>query len=379
MTYIVLFIVFFVVTVIALLAKNRKIEISLAVFLTILTIVMGTIRWKTGFDWYYYMRFYQYIKYYITSYSDLKISFEPLFTSFYFLAKATDIGFVLVQFLQIFIIASLKFSIYKRYTPYIVLAIFINFMMFPDIVTVRNFLAGAITLFSLRFVENKRIVPFFITILFAANFHASALAALLFYPIYHSRFSIGMKSVFLVLSIVVGFSGIFGQLLSIVGGLVSGDSLIAYKISNYSTEMEEGTLQETSPVIIILGMVRRLMIIPLIFFFEEKYFKQDKLFKGVSNLFIFGNVIYFIVGNDLRIFQRMSVPFYLCEVLLLVWIFTKVKFKSLFFAFLVLYGLSKYYYIYKDNPFISPFISIFDPETPQPRWDIYKPPPPFKE
>lgn len=379
MTYIVLFIVFFVVAVIALMAKNRKIEIGLAVFLTMLTIAMGTIRWKTGFDWYYYMRFYQYIKYYITSYSDLKISFEPIFTSFYFLAKATDIGFVLVQFIQIFVIATLKYSVYKRYTPYIVLAIFINFMLFSDIVTVRNFMAGAVALYSIRYIEAKRKLPFFITILIAANIHLSSIIAILFYPIFYSRSSIGLKSFFLLISIVIGFTGIFGQLLNSMGSLVTGGSLFATKVSHYANAMEEENLPETSTVIIILGILRRIIIFPFIFYFEEKYFKKDKLFRGFSNLFVFGNVIYFIVGNDLRIFQRMSVPFYLCEVLLLVWIFAKVKVKSLFFTFLVLYGLSKYYYVYNDNPFVSPYISIFDPDTPQPRWDIYKPPPPFKE
>lgn len=379
MFYIALFILFLLATLFALWAKNKKVEMAIAIILTLITIIVGTIRWKTGYDWYYYFRFYLYIKRYIHSYSELGVSFEPLFTAFYFIAKGTGIGYVLVQFLQIFIIASVKLSIFKRYTPYIALAIFINFMMFPDIVTVRNFLAATVALYSTRFVENKRPIPFLITILIATNIHFSSLLAILFYPIYHTRFSIGIKSAFIILSIVIGFSGIFGKILGLIGGSVTGSSTLAYKLNIYANAMEEESLPDTSTAIIILGILRRIVVFPIIFYFEEKYFRKDKLFKGFSNLFVFGNIIYFIVGNDLRIFQRMSIPFYLCEVLLLVWIYSRTKAKGIFLTFVLLYGLSKFIYIYKDNPLITPYITIFNSDAPQPRWDKYKPPPPFKE
>lgn len=379
MFYIILFLFFLLVTLFALWAKNRKVERFLAVSLTLIIIFFGTIRWKTGYDWYFYLRFYTYIKNYIDSYSDLKVSFEPIFTSFYFLAKATGIGFILVQFIQIFIISTLKFSIYKRYTPYIVLAIFLNFMMFADMVTVRNFLAGSIALYSLKYVETKRILPFLIAILIAINIHYSAILAFLFYPIYHTRFSIGIKSIFLLLAIVIGLTGVFGMIFGFLGSSVSGGGTFAYKLNVYAELMEDDNLDETSPVIIVLGIVRRIIVFPIIFYFEEKYFKKDKLFRGVSSLFVFGNVIYFIVGNDLRIFQRMSIPFYLCEVLLLVWIFAKVKVKSIYFTFLLLYGMSKFSYIYINNQLVYPYITIFNPNEPQAFWDKYGPPKPFKE
>lgn len=352
---------------------NRKIDKLLALIFASLLVVIGTIRWKTGFDWGSYYGFYVYVSEYVSSWRELEVFFEPIFTSFYFIAKYSGFGFVFVQFLQIFLIMTIKYQVLKRYTPYLLLGLFLNFCFFPDIVTVRNYLAGTVVLLSLKFIEEKRILPFLFTILVATNIHVSSAFALLMYPLYHKNYALTLKISAILLSVVIGLSGILDKVLGPIVGLFGG--YVGDKLSFYV----EGEGASKGTLGVILGLSRRLIILPIILYFEYKHFKDDKLFRGLSNLFIFGNIIYFIVGNGaLSIFQRFSIPFYLIEVILLIKIYSKLKIKSFFFIFLMLYGFSKFYFIYNSAATVQPYINIFDyKDKTSTYWEHLKDPLPF--
>jgi len=372
-------VLFFIVAIVAILNQylwNRKIDRVLSVIFCLVLITLGTIRWKTGFDWLPYQSFYIYVRDYITHWSELKISFEPIFTSFYFIAKHTGLGFIFVQFLQILIIILCKYSVYKRYTPYVFLALFLNFCFFPDIVTIRNYLAASVVLVSLKFVEQRRLFPFILTILIATNIHFSSIVSLLIYPIYYRMVSLPFKIAMILLCIVLGLVGVFEYILLPFKGVLEGSA--GEKLNYYVNASESGTANTKGFMSIILGLSRRLIILPFILYFEFKHFKEDRVYRGLSNLFIFGNCVYFLVGNSsFMIFQRISIPFYLCEVLLLVMIFAKTRLKLFIMSFFVLYGFVKYYYIYNEAATVQPYITIFNYKEKESKyWEIWKPEPP---
>ncbi len=91
----------------------------------------------------------------------------------------------------------------------------------------RNYMAVAIGLLTLRFVEEKKPIKFLITVLIATSIHKSSLIFLLFYPLYYLKLDIRK-----ILIILVGAIGVSFFISDILGFLLSWTSYNNYFVSD---------------------------------------------------------------------------------------------------------------------------------------------------
>ena len=100
------------------------------------------------------------------------------------------------------------FLIKESKIPWLSLFLFIAFDHFSFSLTVhRQFIAMVITMLTIKDIQNKKLMKFFITILIASMFHQSALVFLVVYPI--SKFN--LDKYFYTISLSIGlFIYIFG-------------------------------------------------------------------------------------------------------------------------------------------------------------------------
>jgi hypothetical protein len=333
-----LFGLLFIVTFFSLAYFDEERDRKFAISFSILFVIIGTIRWKMGGDWGTYYRFFGYIR--ISNFPP--VAYEPLFTLCYIIAKYTLNSFIVVQFIQVLTCVYFKYKGFKRYSNHLMLATFLNYCFYlSDMFTVRNYFAAAIAFWGCKYVEDKKPFKFVLCVLLASNIHMSTILVLVAYPLWHARISIWTKSIFLISSIILGLSGLFTTIVSksaIFLALFSEQA--AYKLDYYDQIGDVNADKEGSGMILLLGIIKRLIFIPIIFYFEKTTYSNDKRYKALTTLFIFGNFIYFLT-LDFKIFQRLSIPFYIFEIPILIYIYQKSKFNLTFLLILGVYGLSK--------------------------------------
>lgn len=105
---------------------------------------------------------------------------------FHTIIKSLNGDLMTVYFFTCLISVIVYFITFKEYTSYIFIAwyfLFARYFEVQNIVQIRQGLACAFMLLSLKFVYEKKLIPFIIIILIGATIHKSLLVALLIYPI----------------------------------------------------------------------------------------------------------------------------------------------------------------------------------------------------
>lgn len=142
--------------------------------------------------------------------------------------------------LLFFIVASISifayYSIFRKYSPYIALSFFIYLSLlyvFREVVQIRNGVACALVLYSIRFIHEQKIKKYIMTILIASSFHLTALVGFSFYFINKVLWT--RKKIFLVLCfgiIITQIEWIY-QVMDILGNI----GLLYYRIAKYQGDI----------------------------------------------------------------------------------------------------------------------------------------------
>lgn len=107
---------------------------------------------------------------------------------------------IIVYFFTCLITLICYYVTFQKYTPYMFIAwyfLFARYFEAQNIIQIRQGLACAIMLLSLKFVYEKRIIPFVITILIAATIHKTLIVAILIYPFSKIKWT-GIKVIFAI-------------------------------------------------------------------------------------------------------------------------------------------------------------------------------------
>ncbi len=330
---------------------SGKLLSKYSVFLLILScLCLGSLRWECGTDWEPYYRFFM---------SSAKLSelrawkFDYAYTLLVWLVRqiTDNYTFFLVVLSIACIIPKVNAITNLSLLPGVSLFLYFCFNFF-DIFAVRQTLSITCIVFALKFlVENKK-VHYYLLVILAILFHKSALLFLFVYPIYKHTFSKRQLILLLLISLIIGLFGhhFFSALITICNKL---GSLFPYlsvleRVNGYFLIDEEVSVRA-----IILGIVKRCVILPLFLFCCNSY-EKDKKFLGFRNLYIVGCLIYLIFIRYFRVFQRLSTPFSFFEIFLIPYsIKNNMNKKNYIFVllFLCLYGGSKLWYgisIYYD-------------------------------
>ena len=142
--------------------------------------------------------------------------------------------------LLFFIIATISISAYyflfRKYSPYIALSFFIYLSLlyiFREIVQIRNGVACALVLYSVKFLYEQKIKKYILIILIAASFHLTAVVGFSFYFI--NKILWTRKKILLVLFfglIVTQIEWIY-QVMEILGNM----GILYYRIAKYQGDV----------------------------------------------------------------------------------------------------------------------------------------------
>lgn len=371
MFYYIVFVVLVFLAMLELVVVPTSLKKLLYVITTIFFILISGLRWNTGNDWPVY-------EYLVTNFDFslpfAAMAFEKGFIAFVFLiVKIFGPSFTayLIVFATLNIGIKSRF-LYKHTNAVLLIPLLLwGTQTLADIAGVRQSLAIAICLLSVDFIIKRKIFPFVLLVLLANQIHTSTVIFYLAYPVYYARWSVKFKSIALAFSILMLLIGSANWLMGVISQVSFLGNYITEKIAAYNEIGANETYGAGigKGVQLLLGIAKRLLVLPIILYLEGTLFKNDLNYKRFSNLFLFGNIIYFLVGDFLTM-QRLATCFYIFEIVLLCMIFEKVRWRNIWFIFLVLYSLAKLVFTLQSavqsgngQTLLDPYIWIFSEDT----------------
>ncbi len=374
MIYIILLILVTLATFLSLiLHKNyNSINKVIGIFFLCVFIVLGGIKWRTGLDWVAYLSHYNVFNSKDSLLEALKSPMESGWVILNYITGSTLGSFTSLLFLWTGACVILQYKTLRRHSDYYLVIVFLMLgLHFGNITPIRQTLAVSIIFWSSKYLSAGNFKKYALGIIIATSFHISSFIFLPLYPIFRKNWSIHFKVLMLVSSLAIGISGIMTpileQFVKIIGLIDVGQG---GKLDFYVSDVGKNSFNSTNSKLrkLVLGFTKRSVVLPIIFYFESKLFKDDKDYKVFSNIFVIGNCIYFIIF-DFPSLQRFATGMYMFEMGLLIMIFTRLKRKGLFGAFIIAYGIFKFaYYLYNFKSAFIPYLTIFHTDFSESNW-----------
>lgn len=327
---------FFIIIIFAFIdllkTKNKNIKNIIFIFSFFLLLVFAFIRDKIGTDFLAYKIFYTTL--------DLNIPFEKGYVYLNILLNSInkDFSFFLFGF-TIFSLGLKYIYIFKNvyYKNISILYYFSNYYFVFEFGILRNSLAVTITLFSIKYVIERKLLKFLLLILIAATFHRTAIVFIIVYFIVNRNY----KNRYLVTGVITAFilgrysKFIFDVMLRFA--LFIGEGNIYDKLSVYMT------LENKLPLISI-GNFTTIIMLVIFLGMRSKVKEKFKNYDIYLNLVILGYIMSYLFYSIPDIAIRIPVYFDIYKIVLLPAIFIGIKTKRLkiiFLLFLILLGFFK--------------------------------------
>ncbi len=362
--YIVIFFVLAALTLLDL-VRDEQYALKKSVFISVLLslIVVSAIRWETGPDWDSYQNFYDQIDEFVST-PNLNL-FEPGFTWINY--AFSNLGLSYTALLTFFAILTIGFkgAVFLRHREILFTLLFLYFCYYlADILSVRQFLAVSLNLFSIAYIERRRFVPFFAITVLAAMIHVTSAFFLPAYWLYWFRFSEKNMYVLLLAGLIIGLIDITNLLVNLGTKIVGVEGVFIEKVLRYGEEGLE-TSHNNPYISYLLGVLKRAFILPVLIIgrrwvapvFSERY-------TGYLNLLIFGNLIYFVFILSVPVITRLALPYLYLEIFLLGYLIASLKgrkFKVVMMGILIVFGAFRLYmFMLPYMDLYVPFQTIFD-------------------
>lgn len=201
----------------------------------------------------------------------------------------------------------------------------------------RQGLANAVTIYSVRFIIERKLYKFLLCFIIAFLFHKASVAFLLAYWIVKIRFN-NVLVISVVSAAVVGnITGLSTQIDGLMQFMPFG---VAETYNDYASEQTEGS---------ILGDIVKILIVSTILIFNKTATENDPYYAYFRNLYLFGVIIYFFFGRG--IFAARLPNFYLIHVIFLVprlimALRENYNFRNLVYVAFLAYAMTLYFHFY---------------------------------
>lgn len=251
---------------------------------------LATLRWETGTDWDNYLSYYNAIPSYALG--DWYMEYGYSFVN-YFVKVVFDKYTILLAILALMLYAAMGITIY-RYSvfPILSLAIWVA-MSLGDMFFVRNTIAIALAVFSVRYIVERDIMKFLLVILVAMLFHRTALVFLPAYFVYSMKLSRVTLILGIGITLIIGlfFSEMF---VSGIGKLLGG--AFEEKIKTYVSVGIDATYGSaySSTTVLLRGAVNRSLILVVLLIWMNKERQEDSLLNGFINFYVLGLLLFFV-------------------------------------------------------------------------------------
>lgn len=327
-------------------------------------ILVSGLRWRTGADWKPYSYYFDNFDWSIPFF---RIAYESGYVLLTLIVKFfTDSYSVFLTLLAALILIPRSIFVYK-YTRSIFFALLLYYGFYmADIVATRQAASISLCMLAIPYIERKKFLYFCVVVALSMTMHISAVFFFFAYFIYHKNWSIKTKILLLLLSIIFGFTPFMQVILEFLasfGGRIA-EKANAYGGLNGMERYNDSVSESEKTTAIISGLLKRVIILPLLLYIEYRYrnFNWIIRYRKFMNLFVFGNIAYFIVMRDIAL-QRFAAYFYMFEVILIcMFIDNLPKSKRLQWIIIFsLYALAKLIFIIASAyDYIIPYYWIFD-------------------
>ena len=181
-------------------SKKAKNNVFLLIAFFILFFVAATREMTIGNDTPNYLRLFKNCDIYKWHYLSINSYYEEGFVVFNILLSYLHISPRLFLAIMAFIFSFAAYKFIKDNSNNYLMSVllFINLLFFYQSMTMlRQFLAfSIIILFGFKYVKEKKLLRYILTIVFASLFHSSAVLAVFIFPLYHMKYS--RKTVLLI-------------------------------------------------------------------------------------------------------------------------------------------------------------------------------------
>lgn len=295
-------------------SQNRLNKTMLFICFILLVFQIG-LRWETGTDWYPYLEFFKYEKF--KSLFDPTEGFELGYVIFNRLIYIISDNYSVLLFIHAILFFSLLIKSFKIYTPYVILTLFLYYSIHVGMTgSNRQLLALAIGMFGVTKLLNGKKYLFFISIVLSCLFHMSALLLLVYYFL-NRKINNSILIAGLVISVLIGFSGIPEKIFAFAGGLnemsaEKSDAYIAMGVDTTSTGS-------------IIGIIKRIVLSIVFIAAAKKIGKIDPKYYICLNGFIVSVAFFFLFKSVPIMAGRALLYFNVMEPVLMVYLLYLIK------------------------------------------------------
>ena len=256
---------------------------------------------------------------------------------------------------------SLKAVTIYKYGGYVFLALLMYFVpvyFFEEHVHVRQGLADAVMIFSIRYIIERKLWKFLLCFAIAFMFHKAVVAFILAYWVVKIRFNNT-----LIISIVAGavVANILGLSTAIDGIMQFMPFGVAETYNDYANEFSESGL---------LGDIVKVLTVAAIVVFNSTAEKNDEYYAYFRNIYLLGVILYFFFGGGIFA-ARLPVFFTVYLIFLVPRMIKALKenevFKNVVYIAFVTYTLLLYvnfYYNWSDKSGFGSYTTVFNKWVP---------------
>ena len=327
------------------------------VFLSLFLFLLSFIRWKTGTDWEAYNVFFE-----SSIEWNLESEFEWGFARINEFAKIIFDNYTILLFLSAIILFAFQSSAILKFSPYPVTSLlFLWSTSFGNIFFVRQSIATVILFFSIRYIQERKLLKFLSMLSLAMLFHRTSLIFIIAWWVYPLKIRpiIMISSIALSLMLTVFLSNLMLSLGSVFGGMAQS------KIQFYIENGEDAFGVEIPMAqIIFKGFVNKIFIFILSLYFLFLLEKRGVEFRGYLNLYWVGILIYFSTISISVALVRLSFAYDMASIVIVPVVLNNIRKKDLrffLFSIFIVYFLMRLYVTINGVSYDSyvPFKTIF--------------------
>ena len=337
------FVIFFVVAVFAYMELQYKPKTSVLYLLSAVFFVLGFMRWEVGTDWDSYLLMFETFEY------DDYWLIEPLYSIILVFARHLTHHYTYALLFFSLILFFFQTRGLQKISVLPVVSLFaLVGMSFANVFFVRQSIAQAILLFSIYYIQQRKLFSFLLCIVLAMGFHNSSIVFIPAYWLFTLNLSKKQILIFTFASIFLS-----NMVESFLGGIGSGlGENILYKINSYVVEKHEDDNTSLSVLEMTVKAIANRFIFYVIGFYLYDKAKDDPSFKHIKSffvLYVIGTILFFLLNPISNVLSRACRYYDVAQIFLISYFFAyqiKKKNVSLFFIILLLFlALKLYMYI----------------------------------
>lgn len=288
--------------------------------------ILSFVRWECGTDWDSYYNCFS-SNYTLVDFQNSY--FEPLFYLLNYMVKQVTESYTIMLMITGAIIFSLSYNSVFKFSPLPLASLFVYLLLRRgDIFFVRESIALAFCLFSVRYIITRKLIPYLFIVAVATQFHNAAYLFIPAYFIYGLKMNmktmmIGLLTVFVVISVLQD------RITSTLGPIASllGDDLLV-KTDKYIERGYDNSGGVSVMHALVIGSLNRLIFLFFYLYIWFKYYKDgydvnnltiskwnkrchfacDKstIYRGLVNLYLISMVLFIILAPISLTLNRLS-------------------------------------------------------------------------